>query len=225
MKTYAVIVAGGSGERMGTAVPKQFLLLDGKPLLHYSITAFSEAFPGINVILVLPAAHMTRGHELVEKEGYPASISFVAGGTTRFESVKNGLKLVERSSVVFVHDGVRSLVSTSLIRRCYDAAVIYGNAIPAVAATDSVRIAGEDGNHAADRSKVFLIQTPQTFLSDVLLDAFTLEYQPGFTDEATVAEQNGVRINLVEGESSNIKITRPIDMIIAEGILHLSKTR
>ncbi len=225
MKTFAVIVAGGSGERMGTDVPKQFLLLEGKPVLHYTITAFLEAIPSISIILVLPAAHMTRGQELLEKEQYRGNIRIVAGGITRFHSVKNGLNLVERSSIVFVHDGVRSLLTPDLIARCYDHARNHGNAIPAVPATDSIRIGDKDGSLAADRSKVFLIQTPQTFVSDVLLDAFEQAYQPDFTDEATVVERSGVRIHLVDGEASNIKITRPIDLIVAGGILRSKRSR
>jgi len=219
MNTYVIIVAGGSGERMGTLVPKQFLELVGKPLLHYSITAFRTAFPDIRIILVVPAAHLPRGQELARNPAYNGQVEVVTGGATRFDSVKNGLKCIEKDSIVFVHDGVRCLLSPDLILRSYNKAILEGNAIPVVTATDSIRISGEEGNSPIDRSLVHLVQTPQTFRSELLLNAFKQEYHPSFTDEAIVVEKTGVRIHLIEGEVNNIKITRPIDMIIATELL------
>ena len=222
MNIYAIIVAGGSGERMGTMIPKQFLNLEGKPLLHYSITSFRTAFPDIRIILVVPAAHLPRGHELAENPAYNGQVKVVTGGATRFHSVKNGLKWIEKGSIVFVHDGVRCLLSPDLIKRCYNKAILDGNAIPVVPATDSIRMSNEEGNFAVDRACVHFVQTPQTFQSEVLLDAFKQDYDPSFTDEAIVVEKSGVCIHLIEGEVNNIKITRPIDMIIAAELIRNS---
>src|SRR6185503_21138738 len=142
-----------------------------------------------------------------------------AGGDTRFQSVKNGLQLVEGDSIIFVHDGVRCLLTENLIHRCYANAVETGTAIPVIVSTDSVRIINDDGNDAIDRDKVMLVQTPQTFHSKILLAAFQIDYKEKFTDEATVVEAFGMKVSLVEGEENNIKITRRVDLLIAERIL------
>ncbi len=219
MKKYAVIVAGGSGQRMGAAIPKQFLLLQGKPLLWYSLQTFLHAFEDIKIILVLPADNLTEGEQLAKDLDAVERITVTAGGATRFHSVQNGLKLVSSPSIVFVHDGVRCLVSPALIQGCYTQALEKGSAIPAVAATDSIRILGGDGHTVADRNLVRIIQTPQTFQSDILLPAFKQDFSEGFTDEATVVEAFGKPVFLIEGEYSNIKITRPVDLLVAEKIL------
>ena len=137
----------------------------------------------------------------------------------RFYSVKNGLKLVDKNAIVFVHDGVRCLVDESLIKRCYNQAVAMGSAIPAVAATDSIRIVDGVNNKVADRSNVRIIQTPQTFQSNLLLEAFEQDFDDAFTDEATVVEAMGKPVFLCEGDYKNIKITRPVDLLVAESIL------
>lgn len=219
MKKYAVIVAGGAGLRMGTGLPKQFLLLRQKPVLWHTITAFLTAFNDIEIILVLPAAHFETGDEIIAALAAPERIQLTAGGDTRYQSVQNGLKLVKQGAVVFVHDGVRCLVTPGLIQRCYAAAIEKGNAVPATAAVDSIRIETGSGNKVMDRNKVRMVQTPQTFLSDDLLKAFEQAYDPSFTDEATVAEKAGIAIHLIEGESANIKITHPLDLLLAEKIL------
>lgn len=219
MKKYAVIVAGGSGQRMGAAIPKQFLLLQGKPLLWYSLQTFLHAFDDLEIILVLPADNLAEGVQLVKELNAVSRINIAAGGATRFHSVQNGLALVSSPSIVFVHDGVRCLVSTELIQRCYTQALEKGSAIPAVAATDSIRILVEEGHTVADRKLVRIIQTPQTFRSEVLLPAFQNDFEEGFTDEATVVEASGCPVFLIEGEYSNIKITRPVDLLVAEKIL------
>src|SRR6266487_5117018 len=139
MKKYAVIVAGGSGKRMGNIIPKQFLLLKGKPLLWYTIDSFLRAYDDMKIILVLPKDHLIKG-EKIAAQLKGGEIKLVAGGITRFDSVKGGLKLVKEESVVFIHDGVRCLISVPLIRQCYNQAIEKGSAIPAVAATDSIRI-------------------------------------------------------------------------------------
>jgi 2-C-methyl-D-erythritol 4-phosphate cytidylyltransferase len=219
MKKYAVIVAGGSGKRMGNIIPKQFLLLKNKTVLWYTLDTFLRAYNDLQVILVLPEQHIQKGKAIITSFIENNRIKIITGGDTRFHSVQCGLKEIKEDSVVFVHDAVRCLVSVPLIHRCYKDAVKNGNAIPAVAATDSIRILNDTHNYVADRSQVRIIQTPQTFLSNIILPAFQREYSDTFTDEATVVEANGTKIFLTEGEYDNIKITRPIDMMIAEKIL------
>lgn len=219
MKKYAVIVAGGSGMRMGTAVPKQFLDLRGKPVLWYTINTFLESYSDLEVILVLPEAHLETGLEIIRDSIDPDRVWMTVGGATRFHSVKNGLDHIQQHSIVLVHDGVRCLLSTDLIRRCVEEAMAYGNAIPAIAAVDTIRIDTIGGNEMIDRNKVRIIQTPQTFYSDLIKAAFEQDYEENFTDEASVVERLQVKIHLVEGESTNIKITRPLDILIAEKIL------
>ncbi len=218
MYKYGIIVAGGTGTRMGTDTPKQFLLLDKKPVLWHTIKAFTDAYEDIQLVLVLPEDHQEKGFEIA-KEFPDHRIRITTGGSTRFQSVKNGLMLVDAHALVFVHDGVRCLVTPQLIHRCAEAAAEKGNAIPAITATDSVRLKTSEGNEAIDRKNIQIIQTPQTFYSDILKKAFEQEYQDSFTDEASVVEKTGITINLIEGESTNIKITRPQDILIAENIL------
>lgn len=204
---------------MGTQIPKQFLLLKGKPVLFYTIEAFLKAFTDIHIILVLPEEHLELGKEIVDGYFDAQKIQITQGGETRFHSVSNGLKLIEEESIIFVHDGVRCLVSTELIHRCYNAALETGSAIPAVECKDSVRKVTEEGNEPVDRSTLKLVQTPQTFHSKLLLPAFAIDYKERFTDEASVVEAFGLKVTLVQGEDSNIKITNPVDLIIAENIL------
>jgi 2-C-methyl-D-erythritol 4-phosphate cytidylyltransferase len=218
MKKFAVIVAGGSGLRMESFIPKQFMLLKGKPLLWYTLNTFLHVYDDMNIVLVLPEEHFEKGEELIAMFGNNR-IQLVKGGKTRFHSVQNGLKLVEENSIVFVHDGVRCLVSNDLIKRCYEQALQKGSAIPAVAATDSIRIADGEKSIVADRTKVRIIQTPQTFKSEIIVAAYQQEYKEAFTDEATVVEAFGKEIYLCEGDYNNIKITRPVDLVIAEKIL------
>jgi 2-C-methyl-D-erythritol 4-phosphate cytidylyltransferase len=220
MKKYAVIVAGGSGTRMGGDLPKQFLLLKDKPVLYYSIQTFLSAYSDIEVILVLPEAHIGIGQEIIDAYFDKERIQITEGGDTRFQSVKNGLQLVEGEAIIFVHDAVRCLVSRELIQRCYEAAIETGSAVPAISSKDSVRLVTEEGNDPVDRNKIMLVQTPQTFHSRILLPAYQIDYKDRFTDEATVVEAYGLKISLVEGEENNIKITKPADMIVAENLLN-----
>jgi 2-C-methyl-D-erythritol 4-phosphate cytidylyltransferase len=219
MKKYAVIVAGGSGLRMGAAQPKQFLPLGGKPVLWYSLTTFLEAWPDLEIILVLPTDHLTAGQEIVNTTADPARISITVGGGTRFHSVKNGLDRIAAPGIVFVHDAVRCLLTTHLIHRCYEKTLEKGNAIPAIQPIDTLRIETPHGSQLIDRQKVRIIQTPQTFYSDIIKKAFEQQYDATFTDEASVVEKLGVAIQLIEGEATNIKITRPLDLLLAEKIL------
>jgi len=218
-KKIAIIVAGGTGHRMGSVVPKQFLDIQGKPILLHTIDQFVAAFSDIQLVVVLPEAYIQEGKELLTKNGFTKNIVFVAGGDTRFQSVKNGLSQVKESAIVFVHDAVRCLLTPALIQRCYQQALEKGSAIPAVNSTDTVRLIKGDMNEVFDRESVMLIQTPQTFQSDLLLAAFNQTFDPSFTDEANVVEAAGSPVHLVDGEFENIKITRPLDLAIAEYIL------
>lgn len=219
MKKYAIIVAGGSGTRMGVSLPKQFMLLKDKPVLYYTLKTFLESFEDLQIILVLPVDYTDMGQEIIDAYFDKDRIRITAGGDTRFQSVKNGLALVEDESIIFVHDGVRCLVTNELIHRCYTQAVETGTAIPAIVSKDSIRLITEEGSDAFDRNKVMLVQTPQTFHSKILLPAFQIDYKDKFTDEATVAEAYGMKVSLVEGEENNIKITRPVDLLFAESIV------
>lgn len=219
MLKYAVIVAGGAGTRMGNGLPKQFMLLKEKPVLYYTIQTFLEAYDDLQIILVLPIEYTDMGQEIIDAWFDKDRIRIAAGGDTRFQSVKNGLQLIREEAIIFVHDGVRCLLSKKLIQACYAKALETGSAIPAITSKDSVRLLTEEGNDAVDRNKVMLVQTPQTFHSKILLPAFQIDYKDKFTDEATVVEAYGLKVSLVEGEETNIKITRPADMLIAEKIL------
>jgi len=219
VKKYAVIVAGGSGTRMGGELPKQFISLKGKAILYYSVLPFLEAYDDLQVIVVLPAAYMEKGQKILDNFHDKDRIKITAGGDTRFQSVKNGLSLIKDESVIFVHDAVRCLISVELIQRCYTKALYTGSAIPVVPSKDSVRLMTSNGSEIFDRTKVMLVQTPQTFLSKVILPAFNVEYKDSFTDEATVVEATGIKVSLVDGDENNIKITRPIDLKIAERLL------
>jgi 2-C-methyl-D-erythritol 4-phosphate cytidylyltransferase len=221
MKKYAVIVAGGSGLRMNTDIPKQFLLLKDKPVLYYTISAFLNAYDDMEIILVLPVEHIGKGQEIIDGYFDPAKITVVAGGRTRFHSVQNGLAPINEESIIFVHDGVRCLISENLIGRAFEGALSTGSAVPAVDCTNSVRMITEDGNVAIDRSVIKMVQTPQTFHSKILLEAYKIDYKDKFTDEASVVEAFGLKINLVEGEENNIKITELKDLKVAERILEL----
>lgn len=218
MQKYAIIVAGGSGTRMKNDIPKQFMLLRDKPILWYTLYAFIEAYEDMQIVLVLPEAHLEKG-EAIAKEFSFNRIKITTGGPTRFHSVKYGLKLVDAHSIVFVHDAVRCLVTPSLIRLCCEVTIEKGNAVPAITVSETIRIETKSGNEAVSRNLVRIVQTPQTFFSNVLKEAFEEPFSEMFTDEATVVEKLGVKINLVEGERTNIKITTPIDLLIAERIL------
>lgn len=219
MKKYAVIVAGGSGLRMGTDLPKQFLLLKGKPLLQYTIQSFLLAYDDMQIILVLPVQQLAKGEEIVKHMNAAERVQIVGGGDTRFHSVKKGLQLVTEPAIIFVHDGVRCLVSKKLIHICYEQAVEKGSAIPVVTATDSIRIEDGSFHYPFDRNKIRIVQTPQTFRSGILLQAFQQQYDVGFTDESTVVEAAGNKVFLIEGEYNNLKVTRPLDLFIAEKLL------
>jgi 2-C-methyl-D-erythritol 4-phosphate cytidylyltransferase len=218
-KKIAIIVAGGTGQRMGSVVPKQFLEVERKTILLHTIDQFVAAFADIEFVIVLPEGYIEEGKVLLNNSNIVNKVVFVAGGDTRFQSVKNGLTQVNEKAIVFVHDAVRCLLTPALIQRCYQQAVEKGSAIPAVSATDTIRLIEGNTHHVIDRENVMQIQTPQTFQSELLLTSFQQNYQPSFTDEANVVEASGTPVFLVDGEFENIKITRPLDLAIATYIL------
>lgn len=202
--------------RMGTTVPKQFLLLHGRAVLWYTLRTFLSADSDMQVVLVVPEAHLETAVELIKGLAGVERIRLASGGDTRFHSVRNGLEKIKgEESVIFVHDGVRCLVSKELIQRCYEQAVQLGSAIPVIDCPDSVRLAEEVGSKPIDRRRIKLVQTPQTFRSDILLPAYMQDHQEAFTDEATVIEEAGHPVYLIEGERTNIKITTPEDLVMA----------
>ena len=225
MEKYAIIVAGGVGKRMESHLPKQFLMLKNKPVLYYTIKAFLDAYEDIQLVLVLPDEYTDLGREIIDAYFDYRRIQITAGGETRFHSVQNGLRLLRGEGMVFVHDAVRCLVTPALIHRCYEHALSVGSAVPVVRTKDSVRMLNEEqnDNEVLDRTKVVLVQTPQTFHSRILKPAFEIDYKERFTDEATVVEAFGLKISLVEGEDNNLKITRPVDLLLAERILSLQQ--
>jgi 2-C-methyl-D-erythritol 4-phosphate cytidylyltransferase len=173
----------------------------------------------MQVILVLPEEHVAAGQEIIDAFFDYSRIKITIGGRTRFHSVQNGLNLIEDESIVFVHDAVRCLLTPSLITRCCNAALEFGSAIPVTDAKDSIRMITGDDNVALERAAIKIVQTPQTFHSKILLPAFNIDYKDKFTDEATVVEAFGLKVHLVEGEDTNIKITLPADLLLAEQII------
>lgn len=219
MEKYAIILAAGIGSRMNNPLPKQFHLIAGKPLLYYTIQTFLNSYEDLKLILVLPEEFLGAGQEIIDAYFDYNRVRLTVGGRTRFHSVQNGLKIVEDNSIVFVHDGVRCLLTVALIHRCYDAVLKFGSAIPVIPSKDSVRIITHEGNEAVDREIIRLVQTPQVFYSKILLPAFNIDFKDKFTDEASVVEAFGLKTYLVEGEINNIKITTPMDLVIAEKII------
>lgn len=219
MKKHIIIVAGGSGTRMNTPIPKQFLELHGKPVLMHSIEIFAKAIPEINIILVLPLPYRKEWETLCKKHNFIIPFQLTEGGETRFHSVKNGLALVPENAVVGIHDAARPLVNTQTIINAFETAEQKGNASPAIQINESIREVKNNNNKAIDRSTIFIIQTPQCFQSNLIKKAFSQEYRHSFTDDASVLEAMGEKINLIEGNRENIKITTPLDLIIAEAIM------
>ncbi len=224
MHKYAIIVAGGKGERMGANTPKQFLELKGKPILMHTIEKFRSTFQDIEIILALPENQIDFWEELCVLYHFPFSPNrVVKGGKTRFESVKNALTQVKEKSVVAIHDGVRPLVSSETLTRCFTAAEEKGNAIPVVDVIDSLRhVSKQEGtNNAVARSCYKAVQTPQCFNAELILKAYEQDFNPAFTDDASVVEKLGKTINLVEGNTENIKITTQQDLLLAEVLLSI----
>ena len=219
MQFYVVIVAGGSGKRMGAEVPKQFLELAGRPVLMHTIERFKAFNEAVEIITVLPEDQLRHWLYLQEKHSFSIPQTLVKGGSARFYSVRNGLKFVNSPGIVAIHDGVRPFVSDDTIKRCFETAEKKGNAIPAVTVAESLRIVTDTGNHPINRLQVRQIQTPQVFSAELLKKAYNQCYRPEFTDDATVLESAGEVINLVEGNRENIKITTPEDLLISRAFL------
>ncbi|MBK6343789.1 MAG: 2-C-methyl-D-erythritol 4-phosphate cytidylyltransferase [Flavobacteriales bacterium] len=219
MQRSTIIVAGGSGKRLGGPVPKQFQTVKGRPLLMWTIEAFHRFDPEMALIVVLPQEHFDIWKALCMGHRFFIEHQVVAGGEQRWHSVKEGLAKVEGDGLVAVHDGVRPLVSAELIARCFDAADKQAAAIPVVPVVPSIRETTADGSRALDRSKLLAVQTPQCFHADLLRKAFGQPYDLTFTDEATLVERLGVKVALVEGEENNIKVTNAMDLLVLEKLL------
>ncbi len=225
MKKYVIIVAGGNGTRMQSPIPKQFLDLCRKPVLIHTIAAFKKALSYIDIIVVLPEAHINLWKALCKKDNFNVPHKICVGGETRFQSVKNGLALIDEDGVVGVHDAVRPLISPKVIIRCFKEAEKYGCAVPVVPIKESIRIIEKNLSHTRNRNKYRSVQTPQCFRTDIIKKAYNCNYNEMFTDDASVVEKSGYKLRLVEGSDENIKITTPLDFIIAEAILnHQSKS-
>ena len=225
-KKYLVVTAGGSGVRMGGPVPKQFMELEGKPILRLTLERFMEAMPDLQVITVLPEAHVTAWRQYCLRASFACPQRLVKGGFTRFHSVKNALAYVPDGALVAVHDGVRPLLSTAKIRELFSLAQGVPALIPVMPVTDTLKVLEKrpDGSLAAtgepiDRSRIFGAQTPQIFYSEALKEAYTLGFDTLFTDDASVAERYGIPLTFAEGERYNLKITTPEDLVLAQAII------
>lgn len=212
----AIIVAGGKGERMNADIPKQFLEIQGKPILMHTLSVFEHFDPQMPLILVLPSYQIEFWNQLCKKHEFSIKHQIVSGGSTRFESVKNGLSAVESPALVAVHDGVRPLVSLETLARCFDVAGEFNAVIPVVDSVDSIRQITVDGNQSVDRNLFKLVQTPQVFDAKLLKKAYEQEFSSLFTDDASVVEALGEKVQLVEGNRENLKITTEIDLAFAE---------
>ncbi|MDD4921948.1 MAG: 2-C-methyl-D-erythritol 4-phosphate cytidylyltransferase [Bacteroidales bacterium] len=221
-RRYAIIVAGGKGLRMGAAIPKQFLLLSGRPLLMHTIEAFYLSDPEISLILVLPESQQAYWKDLCSKYDFKLPCQIVNGGDTRYESVKNGLALTGDKGLVAVHDGVRPFISPDLIERCYAAAAEFGAVVPVTQLTESIRRLDGETSFSVRREIFRSVQTPQVFRVDLLKKAYLSSYSELFTDDASVVEAAGFKVELVEGNPENIKITTTIDLLMAEQIKKLN---
>jgi 2-C-methyl-D-erythritol 4-phosphate cytidylyltransferase len=215
----AIIVAGGYGKRMDSDIPKQFLLLNGDPVLMRSIRAFHNYNPDISLIVALPGEQIAYWQTLCKKNDFDIPHQIIPGGETRHHTVKNATAKIRPGSLVAIHDGVRPLVSNALILTCFDTAAALGNAIPVIELSESIREIEGEKNMAVERSRFRLVQTPQVFQSHQIIEAFRESRKTEFTDEASLVESVGHRINLVRGQAGNIKITTGLDMCIASALL------
>jgi 2-C-methyl-D-erythritol 4-phosphate cytidylyltransferase len=216
MTHYAIIVAGGTGSRMKSDVPKQFLLLKGRPVLMHTIEAFHYSDLRPEIILVLNAAFISHWNDLCLEHHFNIPYKIVNNGEQRFHSVRNALDLVADDSLVAVHDAVRPIVDNELITRSYRLAEQCGAIIPVVTSKDSVRRKTGDSSVSMNREEILLVQTPQVFQSKLLKRAYLQEYNSNFTDDASVVERLGAEVQTIEGSYQNIKITYPEDLLVAE---------
>jgi 2-C-methyl-D-erythritol 4-phosphate cytidylyltransferase len=216
---YALIVAGGKGTRIKSALPKQFIELNGKPILLHTIEAFLKYSSTLSIILVLPEEDFKIWEEICKKFKFNKPVILQKGGDTRFQSVKNGLDKIEGYGLVAIHDGVRPLVSADLIGASFRLAAVHGSAVAAVRLKESIRMTDQNNTKAVDRSKFRVIQTPQTFDIKLIKNAYQLKEDPSLTDDASVVEKSGHVISLFEGSYENIKITTAEDLIVAEALM------
>lgn len=223
VKYYAIIVGGGSGSRMQSDIPKQFLPLKGWPVLMHTIDAFHFSELNPEIIVVLNLDYHQYWENLCKEHNYTIPHQLVRGGLQRFHSVQNGLKNIKGGAIVAIHDAVRPLINPKLIDSAFRQAEELGTAIAAVRSRDSVRQRNQAGTVSLNRDDIYLIQTPQVFKSDILHKAYKQDYRNEFTDDATVVDRSGVEINLIEGDIRNLKITFPEDIRIAEVYLNEKK--
>lgn len=219
MRTFVIILAGGKGSRMENEIPKQFIPILGKPVIMHTIEKFHSFENKLEIIVVLPEVHIDLWKEMCNEFKFDVEHSIARGGNERFHSVKNALALVPDDSLVMIHDGVRPLVSHQSIDRVLQKAAEAGNAIPYIDINESIRKVGKSKSKSVKRSKYKIIQTPQAFKSELIKLAYEQDYNDFFTDDASVLEATGVEIQMVLGNTKNIKITRPIDLIITERLL------
>ena len=220
MKKYAIIVAGGKGLRMGGELPKQFIPIEGRPVLMRTLDAFHACDASIQLILVLPHDHQAYWHELCAQYQFVVPHRIADGGATRFHSVQSGLSLVDApEALVAVHDGVRPFVSPEVIRRCYAEAEAHGAVVPVIPVVETVRQLVGEGSKTVARDAYRLVQTPQTFRATLLRRAYEQRFVESFTDDASVVEALGEKVSGVEGNRENIKITTPFDMLVAKTLM------
>jgi 2-C-methyl-D-erythritol 4-phosphate cytidylyltransferase len=220
-KKSVIIVAGGRGLRMGKDIPKQFITIGGRPVLMHTIESFTRWYPDIRVIVVIPDDQFNYWKTLCRNHDFTVEHLLVAGGETRYHSVKNGLKHIGNAGLIAVHDGVRPFASRETIERCFRAALYNGAAIPVMEVVESLRKINEDGTKSrrVPRNRYRIVQTPQVFRAAIISKAYELSFSNEFTDDASVVEAAGHNITLVDGNPENIKITSPFDLTIAEAVL------
>jgi len=235
IKKYAVVVAGGKGLRMGADMPKQFICLADRPILFHTLDAFYKTDPTIDIVLVLPEEQQVYWQNLCQDYGFTLPHRTVSGGETRFDSVKNAVLMIEQelsaknqppmsNALIGVHDGVRPLIDSRTISTVYERADLEQAAFPAIAVTDSVRKLTGSGKKtvAVDRKKYLLVQTPQVFRANILIEAYRQVFRPEFTDDVSVVEAAGLcNPVMVEGSRKNIKITTPFDLLLAKSLITL----
>lgn len=219
MKKSVIIVAGGVGSRMGSEIPKQFLLLENLPVLMWTIRCFLQYDPNMPVVLVLPESQMERWKEFCKIYRFDHPHTIVKGGEIRFQSVKNGLDALPKTDLVAIHDGVRPLVSYETIENCFCQAAITGAAIPVMPLNETLRTGSMEDSKTVDRRQYFSVQTPQVFQTPILLKAYNQQVNTSFTDDASVVEASGFPVIMVMGNPENIKITHPGDLLIASAYL------
>ena len=212
-----IITAGGIGKRMGSDLPKQFLEINGKPILLHTLEKFYHFDPSIQLILTLPSEWKSYWKELMIEHQCKIPHLIVEGGKERYNSIKNALEF-SQGHFIAVHDGVRPLVSNDTIKRCFDAVKQFGQVVPVIPLKESLRKLIEERTQAVSRSEYVHVQTPQCFSKESLLAAYNLPFHDNITDDATLLEEAGFRIHCVEGNEENIKITSQMDMKIAESL-------